>query len=87
MKRDWIQEGRGMKIYWKMGVAAAIVVWIAAGAAGCGPRSSSSANNPDEESRKISEAARKDHLIGHDPAGQPVYGVDEEGKPIYKRDK
>lgn len=56
-------------------------------AAGCGPRRPPTQEQLDEESRQRSEAAAKEHLIGFDPTGFPVYGVDEDGKPIYTRDK
>ena len=64
------------------------------GMAGCGPGRDSTPYVDDdpsrdvvEESRRIYEKAAKEHLIGYDSTGFPVYGVDEEGKPIYKRDK
>lgn len=64
---------------------AAAVLASATWVAGCG--GSGSANDPDAESRKRAEQGRADHLIGHDPRGLPVYGVDEDGKPVYRRDE
>lgn len=55
--------------------------------AGCGPRRPPTQEQLDEESRQRYEAAAKEHLIGHDSTGFPVYGVDEDGKPIYTRGK
>ncbi|MGD9782112.1 MAG: hypothetical protein AB7V14_08160 [Kiritimatiellia bacterium] len=66
-----------------------LLVW--AGAAGCGPRRDPAQDDPNretlEESQKRYERAAQEHVIGHDPTGFPVYGVDEDGKPVYKRDK
>jgi len=71
-----------MKTIWTRGGLAALGVACATWGAGCG----NSNSNPDEFSRQRAEQAREDHLIGHDPSGFPVYGVDENGKPVYQRD-
>ena len=76
MKMDWT------KIGWALGLAV-----LGSLAAGCGPRRPPTQEQLDEENRQRYEAAEKEHLIGHDPTGFPVYGVDEDGKPIYTRDK
>lgn len=76
MNMDWT------KIGWVLGLAA-----MGALAAGCGPRRPPTQEQLDEESRQRYEAAAKEHVIGYDPTGFPVYGVDEDGKPIYTRDK
>ena len=76
MKMDWTKTG------WTLGLA--VMAWLAAG---CGPRRPPTQEQLDEESRRRSEAAAKEHVIGYDPTGFPVYGVDEDGKPIYTRDK
>ena len=70
------------KIGWTLSLAA-----MGALAVGCGPRHPPTQEQLDEESRQLIEAAEKEHLIGFDSTGFPVYGVDENGNPIYKRDK
>ena len=70
------------KAGWTLGLAA-----LGALAAGCGPRHPPTQEQLDDENRQRYEAAEKEHLIGFDPAGFPVYGVDADGKPIYTRDK
>jgi len=70
------------KTGWTLGFAAMGLL-----AAGCGPGRPPTQEQLDEESRRLSEAAAQEHLIGYDPTGFPVYGVDEDGKPIYTRDK
>ena len=54
---------------------------------GCGPRRPPTQEQLDDESLRRSEAAQQEHIIGFDPTGFPIYGVDEDGKPVYKRDK
>ena len=73
---DWTKTG------WTLGLAA-----MGALLAGCGPRHPPTPEQLDEENRQRYEAAEKEHLIGFDSTGFPVYGVDEDGKPIYTRDK
>lgn len=76
-----------------MKIDGALVGWVLVLAAivsttvGCGPRRPPTQEQLDEENRMRYEAAEKEHLIGFDSTGFPVYGVDEEGKPIYERDK
>ena len=74
MNIAWTRRGSAL------GLAA--VVWSAAG---CGPRPLPTPEQLDEENRQHYETAEKEHLIGFDSRGLPVYGVDDEGKPIYKR--
>lgn len=50
-------------------------------AAGCGPRDESTAGG---EVDYIDAAAKEPHVIGYDPTGLPVYGVDANGNPTYK---
>ena len=76
MKRNWT------KIGWMLGLAV-----MGSLVAGCGPRRPPTQEQLDEESRRRNEAAEKEHLIGHESRGFPVYGVDEDGKPIYTSDK
>ena len=60
---------------------------------GCGPSHDAGMDPNDpgraalEESRQRHERATKEHLIGFDTRGLPIYGVDDEGNPVYKRDK
>lgn len=76
-----------MKVAWTNAGLALALVALGVLVAGCGPRRPPTQEQLDEESRKLNEAAENEHLIGYDPAGFPVYGVDEDGKPIYVRDK
>lgn len=71
--------------------------WRAAGAgmvlagmafSGCGSGGSGSDDPSQRHAEQSMEYYRKveeDHIVGFDPAGFPVYGADEEGKPIYKK--
>ena len=70
------------KAGWALGLAA-----LGALATGCGPRHPPTQEQLDDENRQRYEAAEKEHLIGFDPTGFPVYSVDEDGKPVYTRDK
>ena len=50
-------------------------------AAGCGSRDESATGG---EVDYIDAAAKEPHVIGYDPTGLPVYGVDANGNPTYK---
>lgn len=76
-----MRKGMPMKSQWTMGLLAVAIAGIAAGTAGCG---SEPAYVSEEDSYKIREEPGQDHIIGFDTTGFPVYGVDEDGKPIYK---
>lgn len=52
-------------------------------AAGCGSRDESAAGG---EVDYLDAAAKEPHVIGYDPTGLPVYGVDANGNPTYKPD-
>lgn len=58
---------------------------------GCGHQTTQDPNDPGravlDESRRLHDRATKEHLIGFDERGLPIYGVDAEGNPVYKRDK
>ena len=74
-----------MNIAWTRRGSALGLAVLGSLAAGCGPRRPPTQEQLDEENRQRYEAAEKEHLIGFDSRGLPVYGVDDEGKPIYKR--
>ena len=81
------------KIGAKSAPAMLACLFVFAGAVGCGPSRDPSPFDDDEPSRKaleesqrLYERAAKDHVIGYDSTGLPVYGVDEEGNPITRRD-
>lgn len=66
--------------------------WLGfASGCGCGPEATPDPNDPGratlDKSRRLHERATKEHLIGFDDRGLPIYGVDAEGNPVYKRDK
>lgn len=73
----------------RSGPAMLALLCVLAGTAGCGPARDPAQDDPNletlEESRDLYDRAAKEHLIGHDTTGFPVYGVDEDGKPVYKR--
>ena len=69
-----------------------VSILVVAGAVGCGPgQNAAPGGDPGqealEESQKLYEQAAQEHLIGHDQRGLPVYGVDEDGHPVTRRDK
>lgn len=63
---------------------AGVLAGIAAWTAGCGQ---SSPCVSEEEKYQIEKPPGYDPIIGYDTTGFPVYGVDEDGNPIYKRPK
>lgn len=78
-------ETRAMKARWMRRLWMLAIPLVAAFAGGCGPKGEPA--YVDEDADYINEAARETHVIGHDPTGFPVYGVDENGQPVYKPEK
>ena len=70
----------GLKRGWGLAVAVACL-----GGWGCGSKTEPA--YVDEDVDYIYEATREPHIIGHDTTGFPVYGVDENGQPVYKPEK
>ena len=74
-------------------LVAALGAGLMAGWDGCGPSEPPLYDDGDaarwitEESLKRNDAMLKDHVIGYDTRGLPIYGVDENGNPVYTRDK
>jgi hypothetical protein len=66
-------------------LAALAIVGLAL--AGCAKKRAATADEIVAESLKRSEEAYREHVIGFDSKGLPVYAVDEEGRPVTNRKK
>lgn len=66
--------------------AGLVLGWLAlagCGSGGSGPEDPSQRHA--QQSMEYYQKAEEDRIAGFDPLGFPVYGADEEGKPIYKK--